>query len=140
MADPEAIFDQLDICRDGHVTQGELELVDILNHHLPLDIDVADARVQALFSEIDQDGSKYICKDQFIENWDTILADVLAPILVNFRKERLNPRIGNIDVEWKMMIEDVNKFEFSLCHMTVSADIELVKDSFWVRHGLYKKY
>jgi hypothetical protein len=24
--------------------------------------------------------------------------------------------------------------------MTVSADIELVKDSFWVRHGLYKKY
>ena len=65
-----------------------------------------------------------------------LLADVLAPVLVNFSKERLDPRISNIDVEWKMMIEDVNEFELSLRHMTVSADIELVEDSFWVRHRL----
>ena len=47
MVDPEAIFDLLNICRDGHVRLGELELVDILNQHLPLDINVAVA-VQAL--------------------------------------------------------------------------------------------
>jgi len=89
MADPEAIFDMLDICKDGHVTQGELELVDILNHHLPLDIDVADARVQALFTEIDQDESKYICKDEFIEHWDTILEHMPHLGQENF-SERLN--------------------------------------------------
>ena len=82
----------------------------------------------------------HVLKDRVPILYKLLLADVLAPILVNFRKERLNPRIGNIDVEWKMMIEDVNEFELSLRHMTVSADIELVEDSFWVRHGLYKKY
>ena len=43
---------------------------------------------------------------------------------------------SNIDVEWKMLIEDVNKFKLSQPHMTVSADIEQVEDSFWVHHGL----
>ena len=99
MADPEAIFDQLDICKDGHVTQGELELVDILNHHLPLDIDVADARVQALFSEIDQDGSKYICKEEFIENWDTILEHMPHLGQDNFceRLNKLFHRMGPLE-------------------------------------------
>jgi len=73
MANPEAIFDELDFCKDGAVTQGELELVDILNHHLPLDIDRSDARVQALFGKLDLDGNKAICKEEFVEKWDTIV-------------------------------------------------------------------
>merc|ERR1712212_1241017 len=73
MANPEAIYDELDFCKDGTVTQGELELVDILNHHLPLDIDRSDARVQALFGKLDLDGNKAICKEEFVEKWDTIV-------------------------------------------------------------------
>ena len=73
MADPEAIFDELDFCKDGAVTQGELELVDILNHHLPLDIDHSYARVQALFAQLDLDRNKAICKDEFVEKWETIV-------------------------------------------------------------------
>merc|ERR1712212_833595 len=73
MADPGEIFDQLDFCKDGAVTQGELELVDILNHHLPLDIDHSDARVQALFAKLDLDGDKAICKEEFVEKWETIV-------------------------------------------------------------------
>ena len=73
MADPEAIYDELDFCHDGSVTKGELELVDVLNHHLPLDIDHSDARVLALFQELDKDGDNTICKKEFVENWDKIL-------------------------------------------------------------------
>ena len=73
MADAEAIFDELDFCKDGAVTKGELELVDILNHHLPLDIDHSDARVQALFGCMDKDEDNTINKEEFVENWDKIL-------------------------------------------------------------------
>jgi len=73
MADAEAIFDELDFCKDGAVTKGELELVDILNHHLPLDIDHSDARVQALFGDLDKDEDNTINKEEFVENWDKIL-------------------------------------------------------------------
>jgi len=73
MKDAGAIFDGLDICKDGAVTLGELELVDILNHHLPLDIDHSDARVQKLFGELDLDKNNTISKEEFVQNWDKIL-------------------------------------------------------------------
>ena len=66
MKDAGAIFDGLDICKDGAVTLGELELVDILNHHLPLDIDHSDARVQKLFGELDLDKNNTISKEEFV--------------------------------------------------------------------------
>jgi len=76
--DPETLYDQLDIVKDGAVTLGELELVDILNHHRPLDIDRSDARVQALFSELDKDGDHTISKEEFTENWEKILEHMPA--------------------------------------------------------------
>ena len=73
MADPEAIFDHLDFCKDGYVTLGDLELVDILNHHQPLDIHRSDARVQELFGRLDLDGDKHISKEEFVKQWETVL-------------------------------------------------------------------
>jgi len=73
MPNPEAIYDELDFCKDGTVTQGDLELIDILNHHLPLDIDHSDARVQALFGKLDLDGNRRISKEEFVEKWETVV-------------------------------------------------------------------
>ena len=87
MADPGEIFDQLDFCKDGAVTLGELELVDILNHHLPLDIDHSDARVQALFGTLDLNENKRIGREEFIENWDQVCEAMPHLAKENFSKQ-----------------------------------------------------
>ena len=73
MADPAAIYDDLDFGKNGHLTLGDLELLDTLNHHLPLDIHRSDARVQELFRRLDLDEDKHISKKEFVEQWETVL-------------------------------------------------------------------
>ena len=46
------IFDRLDSCKDMLVSRGELQLLDVVMIHQPLDIDQSDNRVQQLFAEI----------------------------------------------------------------------------------------
>ena len=69
----EAVFAELDICQDGWITKGELELVDVLNQTLPCDIDHSGERVKALFETLDLNGDNVISKEEFLENWENIL-------------------------------------------------------------------
>ena len=69
----EAVFAELDVCHDGWITKGELELVDALNQTLPCDIDHSGERVKALFETLDLNGDNVISKEEFLENWESIL-------------------------------------------------------------------
>ena len=91
MTEAETVFNELDFCQDGSVTRGELELVDVLNHHLPLDVDDRDARVTALFRELDKDGDNTICKEEFVENWDKILEH-----MPHLGHEKVNDRLTKL--------------------------------------------
>ena len=69
----EAVFAELDVCQDGWITKGELELVDALNQTIPCNIDHSGERVKALFETLDLNGDNVISKDEFLENWERIL-------------------------------------------------------------------
>ena len=83
------IFDRLDVCKDLLVSKGELQLVDVVMNHQPLDIDQSDRRVQQLFAEIDLNKDNHISRDEWLANWDKICAHMPGIKDSRFR-ERMN--------------------------------------------------